>query len=122
MKGVEADEETGKIAAAAAAMVFLGLTGAYGYFSDSLTVTNHIALGDVNIGLKEYQKKGSTEVLYTNPKTVIPGETISKIPRITNLAKPCWVRARITYKNDRKKEIILEGFQDEMILEITETG
>lgn len=106
-----------KFAATAAAMVFLGLTGAYGYFSDSLTVTNHIALGDVNIGLKEYQKKGSTEVLYTNPKTVIPGETISKIPRITNLAKPCWVRARITYKNDRNN---VEGFQDEMILGMTE--
>ena len=56
-------------------------------------------------------------MLYTNPKTVIPGETISKIPRITNLAKPCWVRARITYKNDRNN---VEGFQDEMILGMTE--
>ena len=49
-----------KFAAAAAAITLLGLTGVYGYFSDSLTVTNHIALGDVNIDLKEYQKKGST--------------------------------------------------------------
>lgn len=106
-----------KFAAAAAAITLLGLTGVYGYFSDSLTVTNHIALGDVNIDLKEYQKKGSTEVLYTNPKSVVPGESVSKIPRITNLAKPCWVRARIVYTDDRER---VEGFQDEMLSGMSE--
>ena len=91
MKGVGADEGTGKICSNCGGNGISGIDRCVWVFLDSLTVTNHIALGDVNIGLKEYQKKGSTEVLYTNPKTVIPGETISKIPRITNLAKPCWV-------------------------------
>ena len=31
---------------------------AYGKFSDSVTVTNHISTGDINISLKELEKKG----------------------------------------------------------------
>ena len=35
-------------------------------------MTNHLAVGDVNIGLAEYEKKGSTEVAYRNPKVLLP--------------------------------------------------
>ena len=35
-------------------------------------------MGDVNIGLAEYEKKGSTEVAYRNPKVLLPGEVFSK--------------------------------------------
>ena len=51
-----------KITAAVLAAALLGLTGTYGFFSDTLKVTNHIALGDVNIGLREFEKKGGPEV------------------------------------------------------------
>ena len=44
-------------AAAVAAAAFLGIAGTYGLFSDTLKVSNHIAMGDVNIGMKEYAKK-----------------------------------------------------------------
>lgn len=101
-----------KAAVVLAAAAFLAGTGTYGYFSDTLKVKNHISTGDVNIGLKEYEKKGSTEVSFTGPKAVVPGDVISKIPRITNYASPCWVRARITYKNDREN---VEGFDDKNI-------
>ena len=50
----------------------------------------HISTGDINIGLKEYEKKGSTEVSFAGTKAVVPGDVISKIPRITNYASPCW--------------------------------
>ena len=30
---------------------------AYGKFSDSVTVTNHISTGDINISMKELEKK-----------------------------------------------------------------
>lgn len=98
-----------KVIAAGAVAVLVGLTGTYGYFSDTLKVNNHISLGDINIGLKEYQKKGSAVVPYTGSRTVVPGETISKIPKITNYAKPCWVRARIIYENSREN---MEGLSD----------
>ena len=101
-----------KAAAVLTAAAFLGGTGTYGYFSDTLKVKNHISTGDINIGLKEYEKKGSTEVSFAGTKAVVPGDVISKIPRITNYASPCWVRARITYKNDREN---MEGFSDKNI-------
>lgn len=105
-----------KIWLTAAAMVFLTVTAVYGYFSDSVTVHNHISLGDVNIGLKEYEKKGSTEILYRNPKKIVPGDSISKIPRITNYAQPCWVRARIVMENNRNQ---MDGIQEEMLVGIS---
>ena len=41
---------------------------AYGKFSDSVTVTNHISTGDINISMKELEKKNGKEILYQNQK------------------------------------------------------
>lgn len=65
--------------------------------------------GDIKISVEEFEKKGTKEVLYNNKGDVLPGAVVSKIPRITNRALPCWVRARILYTNDRKE---LEGLDD----------
>lgn len=73
-------------------------------FTDEIGVTNHISMGDVNISIAEYARKGTGEVKYKEPAEVMPGQTISKIPRIKNVALPCWIRARITY-NGEKDEI-----------------
>lgn len=43
---------------------------------------------------------------------MVPGQTISKIPRIKNNALPCWIRARITYAGENGK---LERLKDENI-------
>ena len=40
------------------------------------------------------------EILYQNQKMVLPGDRISKIPRITNRSEPCWVRVKITYADN----------------------
>lgn len=80
-------------------LIFLGISGAYATFSDSVTVKNHIATGDINISLKEYQKKNGKETSYKNPVEILPGDFISKIPRITNLGMPCWIRAKISFQN-----------------------
>ena len=100
-------------AAAVAAAAFLGIAGTYGLFSDTLKVSNHIATGDVNIGVKEYAKKGNSESTYKAPSVVTPGEQISKIPRITNYGMSCWIRARIGYENSNSG---LEGLSDSQIL------
>ena len=83
-----------KIAAGLFFLGILGVTGAYGYFSDTLQVVNHISVGDIKISVEEYEKKGTKEVPYRNTGEVLPGAVVSKIPRITNHALPCWVRAR----------------------------
>ncbi len=90
-------------------LIFLGISGAYATFSDSVTVKNHIATGDINISLKEYQKRNGKETPYRNPVEILPGDFISKIPRITNLGMPCWIRAKISFQNKMETE---EGFEE----------
>lgn len=84
--------------------------------ADRLDVVNHISVGDVSISISEYARKGKGEVKYTQPSEVVPGQTISKIPRIKNNALPCWIRARITYAGENGK---LERLKDENIGEIS---
>ena len=73
---------------------------AYGKFSDSVTVTNRISTGDINISLKEFEKRDGKEMKYQDRRIVLPGDRISKIPRITNQSEPCWVRVKITYTDE----------------------
>lgn len=103
-----------KLAAAVLALGLLGAAGTHGAFTDTLEVISHISTGDINIQLSEYMMKGSTEVAFKTPQTVLPGEEISKIPRITNLALPCWIRAKVIYHNEDEK---LEGFSDQSLKE-----
>lgn len=84
----------------------------YASFSDELNVVNHISMGDINISVSEYAKKGTGEVKYRESAKVLPGQVISKIPRIKNDALPCWIRARITYSGEKGE---LEGLTDENI-------
>ena len=42
---------------------------AYGRFTDSVTVTNHISTGDINISLKELEKKENKEIAYQDRKS-----------------------------------------------------
>ena len=86
---------------------------AYGKFSDSVTVTNHISTGDINISMKELEKKNGKEILYQNQKMVLPGDRISKIPRITNRSEPCWVRVKITYADNLENR---KGLKESAIL------
>ena len=78
-----------KIAIAAGILVTAvsTISGSYAYYQDSVTVTNHISTGDVNIGIQEYEKDGDTEKVYAGPADgiVLPSQSISKIPRITKL-------------------------------------
>lgn len=104
------------IAVGAAALAILGFSGAYASFSDFVTVKNRIVTGDVNISLKEYQKKNGKETEYKGSVIVLPGDFISKIPRITNKGLPCWIRTKITLQNSNIKE---DGLKEEYIHGIT---
>ena len=93
-----------KIAIAAGILVTAvsTISGSYAYYQDSVTVTNHISTGDVNIGIQEYEKDGDTEKVYAGPAEgiVLPSQTISKIPRITNYAETCYIRVKTTYSGE----------------------
>lgn len=86
-------------AAAFLALMLLTASGSavFASFQDSVSVKNHIALGDVNISLKEYKRRAQKEYAYQDPETVLPGDLISKVPRITNEASPCWIRVSFQF-------------------------
>ena len=69
------------LAGAAVAGSILACTAAYARFSDSVTVTNHISVGDINISLQELEKKDGREMKYQDRRIVLPGDEISKIPK-----------------------------------------
>lgn len=77
----------------------LGISGTYAYYQDSVSVQNHISTGDVNIGIQEYQEIDGKETEYdlVENRIVLPSEVVSKIPRITNYAETCYVRAKVTH-------------------------
>ena len=62
----------------------------------SVDVTNHFETGIVDISLTEYQRIGDSETLWVDSPIVLPGDTISKIPRIHNDGNDCYVRAKVT--------------------------
>lgn len=87
--------------------------------SDSLTVENHIQTGDINIQLEEYQVDDQgKESLYDFDGSVLPGDTISKIPRITNLAEPCYIRVHLAFP--QPEDMMLPGLSDEHLQGISD--
>ena len=85
------------IAAGIISTCLFGASGTYAYYQDTISVRNHISTGDINIGIQEYEVKDGKESLYADPdgRLVLPSQKISKIPRITNYAQPCYVRVKI---------------------------
>lgn len=64
-------------------------------------VTNNIQVGDISIRLDEYElDEAGKEIPYENDKTVIPGQEVDKIVRITNQANEAWIRAKLEYQMD----------------------
>lgn len=86
----------------AAASLLLGISGTYAYYRSSAETINKIATGDVNIGILEYEEDAEGEKKYEGPENgiVLPAQVISKIPRITNYAEPCYVRVKPVFAGE----------------------
>ena len=91
----------------AAASLLMGISGTYAYYRSSVETINKIAVGDVNIGIWEYEEDGDGEKKYEGPENgiVLPSQVISKIPRITNYAEPCYVRVLLLSQSAGKAGI-----------------
>ena len=109
----------------AAASLLLGASGTYAYYRSSAETINIIATGDVNIGIMEYEEDKKVEKKYEGPEKgiVLPSQVISKIPRITNYAEPCYVRVRPVFTNEKKEETTAaEKTENEKEVPEEETG
>lgn len=75
--------------------VLLGLGGATVLAMAETSVTNHLSTGIVDIELEEYQMEDGKEIPYEDPEDVLPGQVISKIPRIVNKGNDSYVRVKL---------------------------
>lgn len=86
------------------------------YAMISVDVTNHFETGIVDITLTEYQKVGDTEILWEDNPTVMPGDIVSKIPRIHNDGNDCYIRAKLAFRDtDEVSEDNLLGITDKWV-------
>lgn len=90
----------------AAASLLMGVSGTYAYYRSSAETINKIAAGDVNIGICEYEEDEKGEKKYEGPEggIVLPSQVISKIPRITNYAEPCYIRVKPVFAQEDDNE------------------
>ena len=97
---------------------------AVGAASQSETsVTNHITTSVVNIDLETYAQKGNGIIPVdedSDPLIIMPGMHISRIPRITNKAIDCYIRASVDITSKNKVECPIteediSGFSDDWV-------
>ena len=78
----------------------------------AMGVTSIFATGIVDISLTEYQLKDGKEEAWEDNPLILPGDEISKIPRIHNHGVDCYVRAKITIlPADNLPEGALDGIE-----------
>lgn len=85
------------------------------------SVINELETGVIDIDLEEYRlDETGKEVIWEDQIDIMPGATISKIPKITNKAMDCWVRAKVKIfsKQQRVDSLSMEqiaGISDDWI-------
>lgn len=94
-----------KIASLAAIILLAGVGATFAYFTDSQSASNILSMGHVDISLTEEMKDPSDPdgppVPYQDPTNLMPGDVISKIPKITveKNSLACYIRAVVTVTN-----------------------
>lgn len=77
----------------------LCIRSGYVYAMASVSVINEFETGIVDISLEEYQRSGQKERLWEDDPVILPGDKVSKIPRISNHGNECFVRAKLTFRD-----------------------
>lgn len=96
--------------------LILSISGTAIYAMTEVSVSNHFSTGIVDIELNEYRKNSDgTETLWSNVTDILPGEKISKIPRITNYGNDSYIRAKVTFENSPVNDDDIYGMSDRWI-------
>ena len=73
------------------------------YAMPETSVTNEFETGIVDIKLNEYQIKDNKEVAWDTAMNILPGQTISKIPRIHNNGNDCYIRVKVEFNGTQEE-------------------
>lgn len=80
------------------------------YAESKLETVNNLGMGAVGINIAEYQiDKDGKEADYEDFKTILPGQKISKISRITNTGEPAWIRCKLEFVSETELEALDES-------------
>lgn len=80
------------------------ISGIYAFTNTSiLKVKNEVNTGAIRIDLKEYTIIDGQELIYTDSeKTVMPGQIISLIPRVSNIGDSSYIRTKLSYTSENE--------------------
>ncbi len=82
----------------AAAALFCGTCGVSAMHLYAVRVENKLQVGKVHIRLEEFSENDQGEKIpYQDGGFVVPGQTVSKIPRITNQDEPVYLRVKVSF-------------------------
>lgn len=90
----------------------LMFTAGFAYAFPVVSSVNTFEMGFVDIELKEYSREGDEEQPYEDGQIVVPGQTISKIPRVENKGTDCYIRAKFTFHDVELTDKDLIGLGD----------
>lgn len=78
------------------------ISGIYAFTNTPiLKVKNEVNTGAISIELKEYTIVDGQELIYNDTETtVLPGQIISLIPRVTNVGDSSYIRAKLSYTSE----------------------
>ena len=76
-------------------------------------VINNVSIDDINIEIAEYELNAAgEEVPFRQNQIVVPGQFVSKIVRITNVARPAWIRIKPTFEYEEG----MKGVDEDMFV------
>ena len=82
-------------------ILFLVIMGISGIYALTIQTSNSIVMGGVNVKVKTYKLiNGGEQEFDSENEVLMPGDTISFIPKIENNDKDCYVRFKMFYIAD----------------------
>ena len=94
--------------------LMLSAVGTSIYAYSEISVENTFTTGIVDIELEEFTLENGKEVEWSDAyQNILPGQSISKIPRITNYGNDCYIRADICFVDTSLTEETLFGMPSE---------
>ena len=80
---------------------FTFLSSSVALAKESIEVTNNINTDVIDIELDEYNMSNNKEfVPWQDGAIFLPGDTLSKIPRISDIGYDCYIRAKMGFSLD----------------------
>lgn len=82
--------------------MLVGAAGVYASYQSEVMVKSNMSVGNVDIRVDTCRRKENGEITACDgtEEKVLPSQTVSRIPRVTCLDAPCYIRADISWSTE----------------------